>query len=309
MSARVSILLVALGSLPATALAQLGNPELPLARVKSGSPAADRLSVYTTGLGSYSDHDATFDVSSVTTSREAQLVFKATNMQMTTYSPQIGLSYGATDSLLLSASVGVAWVKLGERLVDIPNTAYLNQHDPIFQYDLKPGFAATLGGAYSILRFGDFALQAGVRLSFTSSSHLQEDKVNGTIRNTTSGGQTMTIDEIKTEDVTLNSLGVKAHLGLEWRPWQSYLVNHFGFTLGYGYTWGSMTKSFKVIHTVNTTTDTQQETDTVGIGMVPSDVVGLYYGWSLYIPRLGYLTLEGQALQSLQVSLTYQYLF
>jgi len=301
-------LLVLLASFPATAFAQQYSTEIQLRRVGPQSSVPDRLSVFVTGYGSWSDQDATFDVSSKSGNRTAELVFEATGMEMRTYAPQLGLTYAFNPSFLMYAAAGVAYVDLSERRVDIPGTLYADQHAPIFEYDLRPGLAATVGGSYAIAKFANFTFVSGGRLSYTSSSHLNEDAVTGNIRVTDPSSNTE-IDELRTTDVTLRMLNLRANAGLEWRPAGSYLINDFGLTLGFSYAFGSITKAYRLSHTVNGTVSRVEETDTVGVSLLPANLVGVYYGWSVFIPRFGLLGVEVQALNALQASLTYEYIF
>jgi hypothetical protein len=306
---RVSLLLLPLLlALPGAAAAQHYTSDLELRRVKSGSPLSDRLSVFIVGARSETDYDATFNVTSVDAATEQQLVFKATNMRLKVWSPQIGMSYGYSQDMLLHASIGVSMITLEERLADIPGSLYGNQHAPIFSYDLDPGLAATVGGTLQLTRFADFTVASGLRITYTSSSHINNDSVQGTISEVEGDGQ-LTLEESKTEDVSLHLLNANANLGLEWRPRGAYLINHFGLTAGYGFSFGSMTKSFSTKHTVDGDTETVEEADTVGFSLTPSNIIGLYYGWSLFIPRFGNLGIEARALNNLQGSLSYEYIF
>ncbi len=313
--AKVAAWLAMLGAvaLPALASAQHYTSNLETRRVKAPTaPLSDRLAVFINPDYDYADWDVSFDVESVNGDEDGenfsqQLVFDASNMRVTKFSPQIGLSYAASPDLLLHVSAGIAMIKLEERLVSIPGSNYGNQHEPIFSYDLAPGLAATAGAMYEVSQFADFTIVTGLRLAYTSSSHIEEEAVNGS--QTFDETNKVTIKEESTQDVSINLLQATANAGLEWRPRSSYLSNHFGLTLSYGYSFGEMVKAVKLEQTVDGTTDSSEASDTVGFSMTPSNIVGVYYGWTLFIPRFGNLGVEVRALNTMAASLNYEYIF
>ncbi len=308
--------------IPAVAFGQSFTADLELRRVKEGSGIEDRLSVYVVGMARQVDHDATFNIASTGRDssgfggagavRSADFVFRASGMEMQSRTPQVGLSYAASDRFLLYASAGPSWITLVERLAPAEFAPYANEHQLIFTTDLKPGFAGQLGGTFAAARFANFTVMTGLRLSYSSASSVRSDSVEGNISlragdNTFS--ESTVIDRIRTNDVSIHVLNATANAGLEWRPFASYLSNFFGVTAGYGFSFGSMTRSLRTSTTAGTTTTSTEDTDTVGFSMTPRNAVGVYYGWAAFLPRVGTFALQVRALDQLSGTLTYSYIF
>jgi len=297
---------------PDAATAQHYTSNLHLKRVHGAdAKLSDRLSVFMVVDYGYMDWDVSFDVASKTEDEDGevssqQLVFDATGMRVTQLAPQIGLSYAMSETLLLTAGAGVSMISLEERLVSIPGSLYGNEHAAIFSYDLEPGLAANVGGLFQLAKFADFTLTGGLRLAYTSSDHVENEAVNGS---QTAGDAEREIKEESLQDVSLHLLTIRANGGLEWRPRGSYFSNHFGATLGYGYSFGAMTKAYKLENVVGGTQELESVSDTVGFGMTPSRVFGLYYGWTVFLPEVGNLGFELHGLDQFSGSLQYEYLF
>lgn len=309
---RALCLLTAAGALLAApiASAQLLDPTLNLQRFKTGEPSLpSRISFFSTFDYSTTSFDGKFDTKQTATigtdTSTAQYTYKASGMDTRVLQPSVGVGYAVSPQFLLTVAVGPSFIKLKERLYPSPKF-YQNDHADAFQYDLSPGFAATLGGSYQLYAASHVGVTVGGRLGYQSSGHLQNDQVDGT---TSTGGNVQSFQEQVTHDVSVNILQLVLHAGVEWKPFRTYVSNHFGVLAGGGYGFGSMDQSTRSIQTTSSGSTGSSTAHTIDISLVSSRFVGVYYGWSVFIPRFGVLGVEARFVTSTSVLGSYEYLF
>jgi hypothetical protein len=216
--------------------------------------------------------------------------------------PRFGLTYAKSERLLLEGSVGVSFYDFEERTVS--STFYANDHQALTNAKLNPGLSVEAGALYTWKKFGDFAVILGTRATYRSATKDTGDDVHAVF--TPPGGSAGTFEDVSTDAVSVRTLALTGSAGLEWRPRNTWFVNHFGVAVAAAYTFGSIDHTIKTVDAGTVTSDLKSEVD---IGMTPADWVGVYYGWSYFVPRVGVFSLEGQFLAEPRVTLTYEYLF
>lgn len=256
----------------------------------------DRVSVFVDWTASRTSYDATFDVKGTAPGFSSDITYKAKGYGTTLMVPRFGLTYAASERLLLEGSVGVSFYDFQERVVANPN--YGNDHAALGTSNLEPGIALELGTLYTLGRVGDFQGTFGLRLAYRSASKHAGDDLSGSIR---IGTTTTKIATVSTDEITLQTAVGTVSTGVEWRPRNTWLVNNFGVAVAYAYTFG------KIKHSVKS--DTSWSSSTVDISMTPTQYLGVYYGWSYFWPRVGVFGIEGQFLAEPRVTLTYEYVF
>ena len=280
---------------------------------KSAEFTPDKLSFFSFFKYGYADYDTTYEVTRDAHESRPPLsedvTYKASTTRLRLMTPQVGMTYTLTPKLLLSMSIGVSLIELERRTNKIPAQLswYNNQHQMLFQYDLEPGLASSLGVLFQPVSFSDFFAVVGLHIYYTSAYHLESDEVDGV--QVQQNDVSISMLEARTRDVNLHLLEAVAHAGMEWRPYRMFLSNNFGLLLSYGMSFGALQKEYSHDHTTNNQTQSVWEEDTVKFNMTPASLVGVYYGWSLFLPYFGTFGVEARAINSWNICANYEYTF
>lgn len=291
--------LAALAAAPSTATARPYRSQFEMSRGESSNPM-DRIGVFVDWTTSNTDYNAKFDISGRGPGYSTDVTYKARGLGTQSMVPRFGMTYVKSDRLLLEGSVGVSFYDFEERTV--PVDWYSQEHQALTNTELRPGLSVEVGGLYTWKKFGDFAALLGARGTYRSASKNTGDEVSAVF---TSGTSTRS-EYVRTDDVNVRTLALTGSAGLEWRPRNTWLVNNFGVAVAAAYTFGSIDHRVKEVDGGVVLSDYKSEVD---IGMTPADWIGVYYGWSWFLPRVGVFSLEGQFLAEPRVTLTYEYLF
>ena len=249
----------------------------------------------------------------VNTSLEETFTYKERSQRLLQLGPQFGVRVPLPLNITLSGAIGVTYMKLMERAdVPVPGSEYNDNHHDYYTYDPNPGFSAMLGINWEALRFERLSIVTGLQLQYLSTYGLDGHTVEGK-RDETVGGIPTKIeyDEVTTTDIALRMINIIPHLGLEWRPFSSFVVNSFGMFMSFMVPAGSsMTKEFKRHHKVAGAMTVEESLESkIGLSLSPIQMLGAYYAWYFAIPHFGTLGIELQFGSRWNAMLSYQYSF
>lgn len=236
------------------------------------------------------------------------------SQRITALSPNFGIRFDMPSRVSFSVSFGASYLKLEERQdAPLANTDYRNYHSDFYTYKPNAGFSTSLGLDWEMVRFKRISGMLGLQFQYLSTYGLKGHSVTGNINNTAGGINSY--DESNTTDLSLHLFNIQPHIGIEWRPFQSFVVNSFGVFGTMMLSAASMEKTTRFVHTdtapggAQTTrayTTSKQEID---VSVQPVQFLGAFYAWHFAIPHFGSLGFELQFGSQWNAILAYQYMY
>ncbi len=233
--------------------------------------------------------------------------YETSGLATTIMTPTVGVGYALSPKLALTLGFGPSFIKVNEQQTKLTSEGgkrAAGSQD--IEHDMQPGFAAMLGGSYQFLRWSNVGFSAGARVAYQSAARLAREYVQTETEIVGASDLTRT-SELKTNNASLNLFSLSAHVGADWNPFNSYATNHFGVLVGGTYGTATLDKSesdgFNSAGRYTTTTKT------LTAALATSAPVGVYYGWTWFVPRLGVLGVEGRFVTSTTAIASYEYVF
>jgi hypothetical protein len=247
--------------------------------------------------------------------------FKEHRQRLLVLGMQAGMRFDLPSRVSLSVSMGASYLQLRESttpgdLVN-PNSPYLEggafPHNDFYNYKPNPGFSASLGFNWEMVRFKRLSALLGLEFLYMSTYGLRGHSLSGT-KSDFAGAQTL-YEDVNTADLSLHLFTLQPHLGVEWRPFQSFITNNFGMFFTMMFSAGSETRDVNETRTTvapNGTTTINAYTKNhmqIDVSMSPIQYIGAYYAWHVAIPHVGTLGAELQFGSVWNAILSYQYMF
>ena len=303
-----ALALAAIWLLPSAALAQpvaFGYAQVPV----DSDEIPNELSVYVSGDYSSTPYNAVFDGNIKTTGNGATdslLTYSLQDRQQTVNT--MGVSFGARfplgPKLTLLAGLGVSQVTLSDskgsgslklgKAVEGYNAEFRAK-----QVDMNPGFSASVGILWEMVRYSRFSFLMGLNTTYFSSYSSKGGAVTVTA---TQGANSTTNSETDTTDLSLHLFNIQPHVGVQWRPIRTFIVNSFGM-------FGQLVASAATLTEQSAATNAPTTDVTVKLSLKPQQYLGAFYGWYFAVPRLGVVGVEAQYGTRLSIGVNYQYMF